>query len=92
MRGGGDGRLLNWGIRLSVGREINVLIVGDAAAISLAASGGGEEEKKEKKKEGAEDTQSIVTTPSVCENWGVDYGRLNNLGLFLFLPLYLIGP
>ena len=53
---------------------------------------GEEEEKKEKKKEGAEDNQSIVTTPSVCENWGVDDGRLNNLGLFLFLPIYLIGP
>ena len=47
---------------------------------------------KDEEKEGVADTQPIVTNPSVCDNWGVDDGRLNNSGLFLFFPLYLIGP
>ena len=47
---------------------------------------------KAKEKEGVADPRPIVTTPSVCDNWGVDDGRLNNSGLFLFFPLYLIGP
>ena len=53
---------------------------------------GEEEEKKEKEKEGVADPRPIVTTLSVCDNWGVEHRRQNNSGLFLFFPLYLIGP
>ena len=53
---------------------------------------GEEEEKKEKEKDGAAGPRAIVTTPSVCDNWGVDNGQLNNSGLFIFSSLYLIGP
>ena len=74
------------------GRGINVLVVGDVATVSSAASLGEEEEKKEKEKDGAADPRSIVTTPSVCDNWGVDDGQLKNSGLFMFSSLYLIGP
>ena len=58
----------------------------------LSGLRGEEEENKEKEKDGAADPRAIVTTPSVCDNWGVDDGQLNNSGLFIFFSLYLIGP